>query len=87
MSIVPVNGHLLIEPLEHKAFIASDRQTYEEKGTVLEVSEGVEIVKKGDIVLFDSWICAKYPAEKEGEFLWLVKCDDIRAVEHEEIPK
>lgn len=32
--IIPLNGHLVIEPLEHKEFIPSERMTYEEIGVV-----------------------------------------------------
>jgi co-chaperonin GroES (HSP10) len=81
--IKPVNGHLLIEPLKHDAFIASERDTYQEIGVVIEVA--VEFpeqftVKKGDKVYFDSWLAAKYP-KNDTEFYWLVKWEDVRAVE------
>jgi len=36
MSIRPVNGHLLIEPLPQESFIASDRETYQEIGVVID---------------------------------------------------
>lgn len=44
------------------------------------------VVKAGDKVYFDSWLAAKYPKAdgKDGEFYWLVKWEDIRAIEHAE---
>lgn len=38
--------------------------------------------KKGDKVYFDSWLAAKYPkGDGSDGFYWLVKFEDIRAVE------
>lgn len=37
--------------------------------------------KVGDKVYFDSWLAAKFP-KNESEFFWLVKWEDVRAVEH-----
>lgn len=110
--IKPINGHVLIEPLKHESFIASQRDTYEEVGIVLEVdntpkgntsyyvSSGAfgspvgstgsatplfptNDVKKGDKVYFDAWLAVKYPDGKDG-FFWLVKEEDIRAIETDE---
>lgn len=56
-----------------------------EEGTAspfIDVPRGV--ILKGDRVYFDSWMAAKFPnKEKEGTFYWLVKIEDIRAVEHD----
>lgn len=96
--IKPVNGHLLIEPVTHDTFIAAQHETYQEIGTVVAIDqfevgtyiedggELINIVKVGDKVYFDAWLAAKYPKEngKDGEFYWLVKWEDIRAVEHVE---
>jgi len=38
--------------------------------------------KIGDKVYFDSWLAAKYPTGDGEKFFWLVKLEDIRAVEH-----
>ncbi len=90
--ITPVNGHLLIEPLVHESFVSSQKEAYEEIGIVLEVARNLQWyengelkdtpVSKGEKVFFDSWLAAKFPGEKEGEYLWLVKWEDVRAVEH-----
>lgn len=99
-KISPVNNHILIEPLKHEGFIATQRETYEEIGTVIEKAEhlmgfvtveGEAIYKRlkpGDKVYFDSWLAAKYPKEggKTDEFYWLVKYEDVRAVEYVEPP-
>lgn len=62
-------------------------------GPALTTSEGTYQeygnVKKGDKVYFDSWLAAKFPkgtTESEG-FYWLVKWEDVRAIEHETVPK
>lgn len=95
--IQPVNGHLLIEPLKHDSFIASQRDTFQEIGTVVafdpmlspqHVFDGDEIhsspkVEVGMKVYFDSWLAAKYPNGDDG-FYWLVQWPDVRAVEYGE---
>ena len=77
----PVNGHLVIEPLKHDGFMATQRETYEEIGIVTASSDNQ--VPDGSKVYFDSWLAAKYPKldTEEGEFYWLVKWSDVRAVE------
>lgn len=85
--IKPVNGHLLIDPIAHEDFMASQRDTYQEIGTVVELDayfeiEAVPRVRKGDKVYFDAWLAAKYPKEGSREdYYWLVKWDDVRAIE------
>lgn len=86
--ITPVNGHLLIEPLAHEGFVASQRETYEEIGTVVSCAEDVGVpidgfmakVAPGTKVYFDAWLAAKYP-KNDKEFYWLVKWEDVRAIE------
>lgn len=81
-TIKPVNGHLIIEPVKHEAFIATQNETYQEIGVVVDAPVELEgDVKIGDKVYFDSWLAAKFPTEKEDEYLWLVKWEHIRAVE------
>lgn len=102
--IKPVNGHLLIEPIAHESFMASQRETYEEIGIVVDIAQDlmamredyvpgadgafkatrvVVPVEKGSKIYFDSWLAAKYPKAdgKDGEFYWLVKWEDVRAIE------
>lgn len=102
--IKPVNGHLIIEPIVHDEFIASQNSTFQEIGTVVAFDEDMKLpvakigedgytvsadlrIKKGDKVYFDSWLAAKYPKadSKDGEFYWLVKWEDVRAIEHEHV--
>lgn len=83
----PVNDHILIEPIAHETFIATQRDSYEEIGVVVALDPTIEYDDMtapdvGDKVYFDSWLAAKYPKEgKDGEFYWLVKWGDIRAIE------
>ena len=99
--IKPVNGHLIVEPLEHKTFFGGDKATYDEVGKVISLPpkkitswfEGVPIyttevgVEIGDKVYFDSWLAAKFPTGEDDKYFWLVKWEDVRAIEHDEIPK
>lgn len=95
--IQPINGHILIKPLKHEGFVASSKETYEEIGEVLEfdvsisgvsdanpyeVRRSLAPVRIGDRVYFDSWLAAKYPTGTGNEFFWLVKFEDVRAIEH-----
>lgn len=41
-------------------------------------------VEKGMKVYFDAWLAAKFPGKDPDTFLWLVKWEDIRAIEHVE---
>lgn len=95
--ITPVNNHLLIQPMKHEGFIATQRETYEEIGEVLAVSPEFmvtgsssnqmrRIIDIGDKVYFDSWLAAKFPAEKDGEYYWLVNWNDVRAVIYADTP-
>lgn len=74
----PVNGHLLIEPLEQESFIPSEQGTYQEIGVVV-ASGDCGDVSPGDKVYFDSWLAAKYPNGRD--FYWLVKWEDVRAID------
>jgi len=59
-----------------------------EDGTSVTYTTGVvpmrPKVQKGDKVYFDAWLAAKFPGKDPDTFLWLVKWEDIRAVEHVE---
>lgn len=82
--IQPVNGHLIIEPLVHESFITSSKETYDEVGIVLAFDNSVSMkVNVGYKVYFDSWLAAKFP--KDDTFFWLVKWEDVRAIEHAEV--
>lgn len=92
--IRPVNGHILIEPLQHESFIASQKDQYDEIGIVVDLDanslgyrHGDQIyaapVHVGDKIYFDSWLAAKYP-KNDKEWYWLVKWEDVRAVEYVE---
>jgi co-chaperonin GroES (HSP10) len=86
MTITPVNGHLLIEPLKNESFMASQRETYEEVGVVVALAEELGIKPVcgiGDRVFFDSYLAAKYPKNEKEDF-WLVRWEDVRAIEHAE---
>jgi len=82
--ITPVNDHLVIEPVVHDSFIASQKETYQEIGIVIATSHDQAPV--GTKVYFDAWLAAKYPKPdgKDGEYYWLVQWADIRAVEYAE---
>lgn len=91
--IYPVNGHILIEPMEHEQFISTTKGTYEEIGTVVAAADDVisnllrgsnlKINLIGNKVYFDSWLAVKYPKKDSDAFYWLVKWDDVRATEYD----
>lgn len=83
--ITPVNGHVLIEPIKHEAFMASQQETYQEIGIIVAVNENSDYGEDwtpelGEKVYFDAWLAAKYP-KNDTEFYWLVKWEDVRAAE------
>lgn len=82
--IKPINGHVLIKPLTHEGFTASQRDTYQEIGIVIALAELITDLKIGDKVYFDAWLVAKFPSEDPENPYWMVKYEDIRAMEHAE---
>ncbi len=84
--MIPVNGHLLIEPVKHESFMSTQKDSYEEIGVVVAHEPDNHHVKTGDRVYFDSWLAARYP-KNDTEFYWLVKWEDVRAIEHAEVPE
>lgn len=83
--IQPINGHILIKPLTHDSFMQSQRETYEEVGTILAIDEFLttpQPLSLGDKVYFDSWLAAKFPSDDPENPYWMVKYEDIRAIEH-----
>lgn len=101
MSIRPINGHVLISPVKHESFMASQKETYQEIGIVKALPEGVSayvvptaeqhnlMFRVGDKVMFDAWLGKRYP--KEGsttEYYWLIRVQDIVAYEpYEQVPE
>lgn len=89
--IIPVNGHLVIEPVSHETFMASSQETYQEVGVVVAIDPSFvnalgqydHFPKVGDKVFFDSWMAAKYP-KNDKEYYWLVNWENVRAIEHAE---
>jgi len=82
--IKPVNDHLLIEPVPRDSFMASVTERYQEIGTVIDNS-ALSHPPPGTRVYFDAWLAKKYPKEgSETEFYWLVKYEDVTAVENAE---
>lgn len=88
MSVKPVNGHLLIEPLKHESFVASDKDVFQEVGVVVDMANDVytetQSQMKGWKVYFDSWLAGKFPKE-DGTFFWLVRWSDVKAIEHNDV--
>lgn len=80
MKIIPINNHVLIEPAKEETAFSSSQQTFEERGKVLGIAEGISTIQEGDYVYFDSWVAARYK-DAEGNEHWVVPFDHIRAVE------
>lgn len=74
------NGYIKIAPVAHDSFISTDKGTYQEIGVVLAVDPSIKDIPVGSKVLFDSFMCKKYPVEgKEGEYVWYVNSTEIVA--------
>jgi co-chaperonin GroES (HSP10) len=88
--IIPINGHMVIEPLKHEEFMASVKETYDEVGIVLVREQPLDGTPTnpttyrncnvGDTVYFDSWMCSKFP-KGDGTFYWIVPYENIKAYE------
>lgn len=81
----PLNNHLMIQPLETNSFIASDRTTYQEVGSVMALPHDFpeeHPLKLGSHVYFDSWLAKKFPVKGETDkFVWFVEFKDLVAYE------
>lgn len=76
-----------VKPLTVAGVVVTQGATFEEKGTVISIAEGVTLVAVGDIAYFDSWLCAKY-VDEAGADRYLVPEENIRAKEYgeEQVP-
>lgn len=77
--ITPINGHLLIKPLVHESFTATQNETYQEIGEVIAIDKNIQGIEVGYQVYFDAWLAAKFPSDNPEKPYWLVKYEDIRA--------
>lgn len=78
---LPVNGHLLIEPIKRKSFFGDEK--YQEVGVVKAQSDEVPYDLTDCLVFFDSWLAGKFPKPDgaDEEFYWLVRWADIKAIQ------
>ena len=77
----PLNNHVRIKPIESDTFITTQKATYEEIGTVLDVADGISLAI-GSLVYFDSWVAKKYPVKgTTDQWDWFVDYKDIVAYE------
>lgn len=77
MKEILINGFVKIQPLQYKGFVAGDKVTYEQVGTVLACYEGCTI-PIGAKVWFDSFMAKKYPVPgKENEYEYFVNKDEV----------
>lgn len=84
---IPLNGHVEVRPIREGGVVQRADQKFEEKGVVISWDvPGLTKYKPplpirvGCIVYFDGWLAAKYNADTDDE-KWLIKFDDIRAME------
>lgn len=75
------NGYVKIQPVVHKSFIVSEKESYNELGIVLAKDEDFTEsarLKIGSTVRFDSWMAKKFPIEgQEGVFGWYIHFSQI----------
>jgi len=82
MNQILLNNYLKIEPVEHKKFISSQKDSYEEIGTVIAKDESIINIPIGAKVWFDSFMCKKYPnLKEEGKYDWFVHVSEVVMVE------
>jgi len=90
MTLIPINGHVQVKPIQEEGLFSRTDPKYEEKGVVVMCSNDLAGMlfrgeptnfpfNEGDIVYFDGWLCAKYGDEENP--IWLVKAEDIRAID------
>ncbi len=68
--IIPYKNRIVVKPFKSESLLADDDRIIE-IGEVLAVGEGVEWLKVGDVVYFDSYGCTK-TAERNGEVYYTV---------------
>jgi hypothetical protein len=85
MKEILINGYLKIEPVEQDSFMASDRTSYEEVGTVVSRDEYIcSNIPIGARVYFDSFMAKKYPVKGEfGKFQWFIHVNEVVKFEYE----
>lgn len=76
----PINLHILIAPIKSEDFVEG-AGAFDEVGEVLALAEGVTTVQIGQKVYFDSYLVARYPSGDIDKPYWLIKLEDVRAVE------
>lgn len=59
MKFIPYTLKIVVEPFKKERLIASEEKQLIESGRVVDVGGGVDFVKVGDTVFFDSWGCTK----------------------------
>lgn len=61
--------------------MSTSKEIYEEVGLVIASDDSLHVpISIGDKVYFDAWLAAKFPKNEKEDF-WLVRFEDIRAVE------
>jgi len=83
MRVVPINGHIIIRPIEEKTAFLSSQATFEERGEIIDAPLWIKwftSIKVGRYCFFDSWTAAKYLDSEKKEF-WLVPRKHIKGIE------
>ena len=80
MIFQPLNLHIEVKPFKEETIIERRDHTYEERGEVLSIADGVTLVAVGDVVFFDSWLVAQYQ-DSDGNKRFLVPQENVRAKE------
>ena len=79
--VKPLNNNVLCEMVKEEKksvlILVNEDKGRMEKGKVIAVADEVEIVKKGDILYFQSY--SLNPVEIDGKELYFIKADDILA--------
>lgn len=74
-----LNNYIQIQPITSDSFVMSQKDTYEEVGTVLALDDQIKDIPIGSKVYFDSWLVKKYPVA--NGYYWFISRENVVAYE------
>jgi hypothetical protein len=86
MSEFLLNKYVKIVPLEHKQYLPSDNNSYQEIGKVVNWDKSLTGLVEGCLVYFDSFMAKKYPIEGDDDnFQWFIEYSEIVKIEYPDV--
>jgi hypothetical protein len=85
MKEILLNKYVKIVPLDHKTYLPTENNSYQEIGRVVDWDKSLTGLVEGCLVWFDSFMCKKYPRpDNDDEFEWYVAFDELVKIEYAE---